>query len=113
MSAFERYDLDAFAALLQADVVQSMPPYTLWLQGRDVLRAWMAGRGAGCQGSRLLPVEACASAAFAQYRAAPQGGHRAWALVLVEAREERVSRLTYFLETEAFFPRFGLPLTPR
>jgi hypothetical protein len=37
VAAFERYDMTALAALLQADVVQSMPSYALWLQGADVL----------------------------------------------------------------------------
>src|SRR5690606_12892267 len=34
VDAFERYDLDALTALLHDDATMSMPPYTLWLQGR-------------------------------------------------------------------------------
>ncbi len=83
-AAFERYDLDALAALLHHDAVMSMPPHTLWLRGRDAIRAWFLGPGSGCRGSRLVPTAACGSPAFAQYRPAPGGGHRPWALIVLE-----------------------------
>jgi RNA polymerase sigma-70 factor (ECF subfamily) len=111
VAAFERYDLDALAALLRADVVQAMPPYTMWLQGRATLVAWMGGRGAGCRGSRLVPIEACGAPAFGQYRPDPAGGHRAWAILILELAGDEIAELTYFLDTETYFPRFGLPRT--
>ena len=35
VEAFERYDMDALTSLIQEDAIQSMPPFDLWLQGRD------------------------------------------------------------------------------
>nr|MDQ3611027.1 sigma-70 family RNA polymerase sigma factor [Actinomycetota bacterium] len=67
VDAFERYDLDALTALLHEDVVQSMPPYPLWLRGHDDIRRWYLGTGIGCRGSRLVPTVANGSPAFGQY----------------------------------------------
>jgi RNA polymerase sigma-70 factor (ECF subfamily) len=110
VAAFERYDMDALMSLLHEDATTSMPPYTLWLRGHDILRAWMLGRGAGCRGSRLVPIAACGSPAFAQYRLSPDGRHRAWALIVLEGDGSSITGMTNFLETEHLFPLFGLPL---
>ena len=112
VEAFERYDLDALASLLHDDAILSMPPYTLWLRGPASIRAWLAGRGLGCRGSRLIPTRASGAPAFAQYRAAPEGGHRAWALNVLELSGGRIARTTFFLDVEVLFPHFGLPLDP-
>ncbi len=109
VEAFERYDVEALTELLHADAVLNMPPYTLWLQGHASIAAWLAGRGAGCRGSRLIRTRACGAPAFAQYRPAPEGGHRAWAIITLELTGDRVAKMTSFLDTEALFPRFGLP----
>jgi RNA polymerase sigma-70 factor (ECF subfamily) len=108
-AAFTRYDVDALTALLHEDATLSMPPYTLWLQGHEAIRTWLAGRGAGCAGSRLLPTSACGLPAWGQYRPAAGGGHRAWALLVIEPRGERIASMTSFLDTETLFPHFGLP----
>ena len=50
--------MDALTSLLQEDATLSMPPFDLWLQGADEIRAWFVGHGIGCKGSRLLPVNA-------------------------------------------------------
>jgi RNA polymerase sigma-70 factor, ECF subfamily len=109
VAAFERYDVDGLVALLQQDVVMSMPPYTLWLRGHEAVRGWLLGRGAGCRGSRFLPTQACGLPAFAQYRPAPEGGYRPWSLVVLEGSGELVQRMTFFLDTETLFARFGMP----
>ncbi|WP_437979927.1 sigma-70 family RNA polymerase sigma factor [Sorangium sp. So ce117] len=110
VTAFEQYDVDRLAALLHEDATLSMPPFTLWLRGPDAIRAWLLGRGAGCRGSRLVPTAACGSPAFGQYRPAPEGGHRAWALIVLDLAGDRIASMTSFLDTETLFPRFGLPL---
>src|SRR5262249_23095584 len=83
VSAFERYDVEALTTLLREDATLSMPPYTLWLRGREAIRTWFLGRGAGCRGSRLLSTSASGSPAFGQYRPAAQGGHDPWALIVL------------------------------
>jgi RNA polymerase sigma-70 factor, ECF subfamily len=109
VDAFHRYDVDQLASLLHADATFSMPPYALWLRGPEPVRAWLADRGAGCRGSRLVPTAACGSPAFGQYRASPEGGHRPWALVVLELAGDRIAGWNSFLDTETLFPRFGLP----
>ncbi len=110
VAAFERYDMDALMGLLHQDATLSMPPYTLWLRGPDAIRTWMLGRGCECRGSRLLPTQASGLPAFGQYRARPEGGHRAWSLNTLEFSEGRISAMTSFLDAEHLFPLFGLPL---
>jgi RNA polymerase sigma-70 factor (ECF subfamily) len=109
VSAFERYDMDALMSLLHEDATLSMPPYTLWLKGHAAIRAWMLGRGAECKGSRLLPTAASGAPAFGQYRACPEGGHRAWALILLDGSGGRLTGMTSYLDTGTLFPLFGLP----
>jgi RNA polymerase sigma-70 factor (ECF subfamily) len=110
VEAFERYDVDGLASLLREDAAFSMPPYALWLRGPEAVRNWMAGPGAGCRGSRLLPIAACGSPAFGQYRMSPEGGHRPFALVVLELSGEQIAGWTSFLDTETLFPRFDLPM---
>src|ERR1700716_1604940 len=43
VQAFESYDLTALTALIQEDAKQSMPPYDLWLQGRENILTWWFG----------------------------------------------------------------------
>jgi RNA polymerase sigma-70 factor, ECF subfamily len=111
LEAFERYDVEALTALAHEDATLSMPPYTLWLQGREAIAAWLLGRGAGCRGSRLVPTAANGLPAFAQYRLAADGRHVPWSLTVLELRAGRIAAWTAFLDTATIFPRFGLPET--
>ena len=111
VDAFERYDLDALVTLLHDDVVQSMPPYALWLQGHDNIRGWYLGAGIGCRGSVVVPVEAANGLpAFGQYKPGPEGGYVPWALQVLEISNGRIAGLSFFLDTTRVFPLFGLPL---
>jgi RNA polymerase sigma-70 factor (ECF subfamily) len=109
VAAFEDYDMDALTSLLQEDATLSMPPFDLWLQGVDEVRAWFVGHGIGCKGSRLLPVNANGSPGFAQYRPSPEGGWEPWALQVLEISDGRIAHLNSFLDTQRLFPLFGLP----
>jgi RNA polymerase sigma-70 factor (ECF subfamily) len=110
LQAFESYDLDSLTSLLAEDATLSMPPYALWMRGQDNIRQWMLGCGIGCRGSRLVPTVANGSPAFGQYRPAPDGGHEAWALQVIEVSGGKIVGLNSFLDTAALFPLFGLPL---
>ncbi|ACZ32279.1 RNA polymerase, sigma-24 subunit, ECF subfamily [Xylanimonas cellulosilytica DSM 15894] len=113
LDAFERYDMDELVTLLREDAILNMPPYSMWVQGRDDVVAWMLGPGAGCRGSRCLPVRANGSPAYGQYRPDPvRGGHSAWGLAVLEVDPDgpAVTGITTFLDTATWFPRFGLPL---
>jgi len=109
VDAFERYDMDSLTSLLHEDATWNMPPYELWLQThRDIVR-WCLGPGIGCRGSRLIPTMANGSPAFGQYKPAPEGGWEPWSLQVLELSGDRISGITFFLDTPAFFPLFGLP----
>jgi RNA polymerase sigma-70 factor (ECF subfamily) len=57
-----------------------------------------------------VPIAASGLPAFGQYRpSGPGGSYQAWALIVLEVAGDRISSMTSFLDTEALFPRFGLP----
>ena len=111
VQAFERYDIDALTSLIQEDATQSMPPYDLWLSGRDDILRWWFGPGVGCRGSRVIPtVAANGSPAFGQYKPSAAGdGYEPWALQVLEVSAGRIVEFTFFLDTDTLFPLFGLP----
>jgi RNA polymerase sigma-70 factor (ECF subfamily) len=109
--AFEQYDMEALTALIHEDATQSMPPFDLWLRGRDDILTFWRGPGAGCRGSRVIPtVTANGSPAFAQYKPSETGdGYEPWALQVLEIGDGRIVEFTFFLATETLFPLFGVP----
>jgi RNA polymerase sigma-70 factor, ECF subfamily len=111
VEAFEAYDIEALTALIREDATQSMPPYDLWLSGRDDIFAWWFGPGIGCKGSRVIPAgTANGLPAFGQYKPSESGiGFDPWALQVVEVSRDGIAELTFFLDTETLFPLFGLP----
>ena len=111
VDAFEQYDMDALTSLIQEDATQSMPPYDLWLRGRDDILSWWVGPGAGCRGSRVVPATIANGApAFGQYKPSESGsGYDPWALQVLEISGGRIVEFTFFLDTERLFPLFGLP----
>jgi RNA polymerase sigma-70 factor (ECF subfamily) len=113
VAAFEAYDMDAITALLHEDAKQSMPPYEMWLLGREDILRWWFGPGIGCKGSRLIPTVANGQPAFGQYRpSGPGGSFEPWALQVLELSDGQIIGFTAFLDTERLFPLFGLPMTP-
>ena len=111
VQAFEAYDIEALTSLIHEDATQSMPPYDLWLSGRDHIFTWWWGPGIACKGSRVLPtVAANGSPAFGQYKPSESGsGLDPWALQVLEISDGRIVELTFFLDTKRVFPLFGLP----
>jgi RNA polymerase sigma-70 factor, ECF subfamily len=112
VDAFERYDMEALTSLIHEDATQSMPPYELWLRGRDQIFGWWWGRGIGCKGSKVIPAASTAngSPAFGQYKPAPDGnGYEPWALQVIEVEDGKIVEMTFFLDTDNVFPLFGLP----
>ena len=111
VTAFENYDMQALTSLIQEDATQSMPPFDLWLRGRDDILTWWFGPGAGCRGSRLVPtVAANGSPAYGQYKPDGRGGYEPWALQVIELDAGRIVEFSFFLDTKRLFPIFGLPL---
>ena len=102
--------MDALTSLLHEDATQSMPPYDLWLRGRDDI---LAG------GSAPAPTAAALGWSPRRPRTARRrsgstsparpGGYDPWALQVLEVSDGRIVELTFFLDTDSLFPLFGLP----
>ena len=112
VEAFERYDMDALTALIHEDATQSMPPYDLWLRGRDDIFTWWFGPGHGCRGSRVIPtVAANGSPGVRPVQAAPRTAATSRGRCRCSScATGKIVELTFFLDTETLFPLFGLPL---
>ena len=112
VDAFHRYDVEALVSLLRDDATFSMPPYSLWLQGPDPVRTWLTtGPGAGCRGSRLIPIAASGSPSFAHYHPGEEPGtYVAWAIIVLELAGDQIAGWNSFLDTETLFPMFGLEM---
>ena len=108
VDAFERYDMDALVALLRDDVVLSMPPYDLWLQGADDLVGWFVGQGIGCTGSKVIPIAVNGTAGFGSYRMTRPGLWEPFAIQVIEVAGGQIVGHHNFLYPERFAD-FGLP----
>jgi len=110
VEAFESYDMDRLTALLAEDATWNMPPYALWLQTHADIVGWCIGPGIGCKGSRLVATSANGMPAFGQYKPDPDnGGWAPWSIQVLETSGDRITGITFFLDTQRFFPLFGLP----
>ncbi|MEJ7650142.1 MAG: sigma-70 family RNA polymerase sigma factor [Nakamurella sp.] len=108
LAAFERYDIEALVALLTQDAEFSMPPYSLWMQGTDAIRAWWDGPGRICEGSRCLVTRANGRPAMAVYHAVATDRWLPFAIHVLDVRDGAISAITHFMDTTAF-AQFGLP----
>ena len=108
VAAFEAYDIPLLVSLLKEDASISMPPFTMWLRGRTDLHDFYLGSGAGCAGSKLVPLVANGSPGFAHYKPSPEGGHLPWSIQVLEIADGEVAHVHHFLDP-ALFARFGLP----
>jgi RNA polymerase sigma-70 factor (ECF subfamily) len=111
VDAFQRYDMAQLVTLLQDDALMTMPPYALWIRGAQNVVRWMLEPSPSlCRDSILVPAgQVNGVAAFAQYKPDPAGGHAPWALQVHEVSGGRISRMTFFLDTERIFAALGLP----
>ncbi len=111
VAAFEGYDMSALTALLHEDAIMTMPPFDLWLTGADDITGFMTTLGAACAHSKLVPVEVNGLPGFAQYKPDPEnGGYAPWAVQALEISDGRITGFHCFLDTQRWFPLFGLPL---
>jgi RNA polymerase sigma-70 factor (ECF subfamily) len=111
VDAFQRYDMEQLVTLLADDALMTMPPFAFWVRGAQDVCRWMQQPGPSqCANSVMLPVGMVNGVpAFAQYKPDPAGGHEPWALQVHEVAGGRVSRMTFFLDTERIFAALGLP----
>jgi RNA polymerase sigma-70 factor (ECF subfamily) len=110
VDAFQRYDMTALLTLLREDALQTMPPFEMWIRGASAITEWMTQPGpSACAGSVLVPVRANGVLAWGQYKPDHErGGLVPWGLQVHEVTDGKISRMTFFLDTERMFPLFGL-----
>jgi RNA polymerase sigma-70 factor, ECF subfamily len=109
VAAFESYDIDGLVSLLHEDGSISMPPYAMWIAGRDELKGWYLGYGNACEGSKMIPVAANGMPAFAQYKPSESGtGLVPWSIQVLEIRDGGIAHIHHFCDTR-LFERFGVP----
>lgn len=111
IDAFERYDVEALVGLLRDDAIVEMPPFELWLRGRDDIREWLVAVDA-LANHVLTPISANGSAAVAVYSPAEPGGQpTAFAIHVLDVAGGRISAIRSFLEPN-LFALFGLSDQP-
>jgi len=99
VDAFQRYDMEQLVTLLADDALMTM----------DVVRWMQEPTPSQCRDSIMVPAgQVNGMQAFAQYKPDPAGGHAPWALQVHEVSGGRVSRMTFFLDTERIFAEVGL-----
>ncbi|MCU1452309.1 MAG: polymerase, sigma-24 subunit, subfamily [Acidimicrobiales bacterium] len=108
VDAFERYDIPTLVQLLREDVILSMPPFEVWLQGPQELADWFLGEGIVCEGGRLLPVEVNGTAGFGNYHRVGPDRWEPWAIQVIEVAGGKITGHHNFLSPE-LFAEFGLP----
>jgi RNA polymerase sigma-70 factor (ECF subfamily) len=108
VQAFEAYDMTALVGMMRDEVILSMPPWDLWLQGPQDLVDWFVGEGISCQDGRLLPIAVNGTAGFGNYHRVAPGVWEPFAIQIIEVVDGHVSGHHNFLYPE-LFPRFGLP----
>jgi RNA polymerase sigma-70 factor (ECF subfamily) len=108
VDAFERQDVDALVRLLRDDAIVEMPPFDLWLQGRDDIGRWLIAVGA-MRDHHLVPVNANGSPAVAVYVPKVPGGRpAAFAVHVLDTVDGRIAALHSFIDA-GLFDLFGLP----
>lgn len=108
VDAFERYDIDALVGLLRDDVVLSMPPFDIWLQGPSELADWFLGEGIVCRDGRLLPVSVNGTAGFGNYHRVGPGQWELFAIQVIEVADGAIVGHHNFLHPDTF-ASFALP----
>jgi RNA polymerase sigma-70 factor (ECF subfamily) len=134
VDAWERCDVEAFAAMLSKDATFAMPPLASWYEGREAIATWAAAQPlSGTWRWRALLTQANGQPALGFYAwSAPDESYRPFALNVLTLRGEQVSQVTAFIarsaasrDREAFkrypdepvdaskvaavFERFGMP----
>lgn len=108
LAAWERGDVEAFAALLHADVVLSMPPIPAWIRGHAAAVAFLRPRMVpGAQ--RLVPVAGADEVALAYYRRDAHGVFTARAIEIVAWDDSGQVREIHAFFDLALVDRWGVP----
>lgn len=103
VDAWERNDVDAFAAMLTEDATFTMPPLASWYQSRDGIAIWAAASPmSGEWRWRSLPARANGQYSLGFYAwNADEEAYRAFALNVLTFRGDQISDVTAFIARSA------------
>ena len=114
VTAWESADVAGLVQLLKEEATFSMPPWSVWYQGREAIRQFFLAdvfSDATPGQARLLPVHANGGPGFGLYHAQPGGSvYRGFAIqaLRVDARTGQIADIVNFINP-ALFAAFGLP----
>ena len=112
VDAFERYDVAGLVTLIHEDATFTMPPFQLWVKGREQIQRFMLGPGIGCQDNRIRTSSANGSPVVAIYKRTPgDSAWRPWNLSVLDISGGRITAVQNFVAAFAvkLFDDFGLP----
>ncbi len=103
VDAWERCDVEAFAAMLAEDATFAMPPLASWFAGREAIEQWARGWPlSGAWRWRVVRTVANAQPALGFYAWSEEdGAFRPFALNVLSFDGERVSAVTAFIARSA------------
>lgn len=111
VEAFEQFDIDALVALFHEEGCMSMPPFAMWVRGRNDLFEFFSLTRPHCEGSRFVPIKVNGGyPAFAQYMPNPENAAVLipWGIHVLEVKDHQILHVQNFINTKLFL-RFGLP----
>lgn len=110
VEAFEQFDIDALVSLFHEEGCMSMPPFVMWVRGKDDLSKFYSLTRWHCVGSRFIPITVNGEyPAYAQYVPSKEGDFlEPWGIHVVEIRDKKIYHVQNFINTK-LFSRFGLP----
>ena len=110
MEAFEQFDIHGLVALFHEEGHMSMPPFPMWVRGKDDLFKFFSLTRWHCVGSRFLPTTVNGGyPAYAQY--VPNSNNTGlvpWGIHVIVMKDKKIFHLQNFINTK-LFSRFGLP----
>jgi RNA polymerase sigma-70 factor (TIGR02960 family) len=110
VEAFEKFDIDALVALFHEEGCMSMPPFSMWIHGKDDLFKFFLLTRWHCEGSRFVPVTVNGGyPALAQYVPNPEDTSILipWGIHVLEIKDQKILHVQNFINTK-LFSRFGL-----
>ena len=88
--------------------LMTMPPFDMWLRGRDDLSRWFGEQGRACEGSTLIPLDVNGTAGYASYKPGADGSLHPWAIQVIDVADGWIIGHHNFIGPE-LFAAFGLP----
>lgn len=111
VEAFEQFDINALVALFHEEGCMSMPPFAMWIRGREDLSKFYGLTRWHCEGSKFLPVQVNGGyPALAQYMPSKEAPSVLvpWGIHVIEVKDNQVFHVQNFISAK-LFSRLGLP----